>query len=98
MVNYSVKLINVILLPVGQVPRQPTFRTIWQWSQEILECLGKMEHHNHTNEGCAVYMMTQEVYVLYSTTKWMDPNDVGNYFIVPTTAITDTHQKSKEIK
>ena len=29
---------------------------------------------------------------------WMDLNDVGKYFIVPTTAITNTDHKSKEEK
>ena len=55
-----------------------------------------MEHPDHTYEGCAGYMMTQAAYVLYSTTLWKDMNDIGNYFIVPTTAITATYQKYKE--
>ena len=55
-----------------------------------------MEHPDHTDEGCAGYMMMQVSYALYSTTKWKDPADVGNYFNVPTTAITDTDQKYEE--
>ena len=57
-----------------------------------------MEHPDHTDEGYSVYMMTQAAYVLYSTTKWQDPADVGDYFIVPTTAITYTNHKSEESK
>ena len=40
--------------------------------------------------------MTQEANVFYSTTRWQDPEGVGNYFIFPTTTITNTDQKSEE--
>ena len=43
-------------------------------------------------------MITQAAYVLYRIAIWKDPADVGDYFIVPTTAITDTDQKSSERK
>ena len=43
-------------------------------------------------------MMTQAVYVLYSNTPWTDTNDVGHYFIVPPTAITNTNHNSEERK
>ena len=55
-----------------------------------------MEHHDHPDEGYAKYMMTHVAYALYSTTSWKDLNNVGNYFIVPTTAITGTYQKYKD--
>ena len=35
---------------------------------------------------------------MYSTIRWKDTEDVRNYFIFPTTAITDTDQKSEERK
>ena len=43
-------------------------------------------------------MMTTAAYVLYSTTRWQDLEDVGNCFIVPTTSITDINQKPKKSK
>ena len=98
MLKYSVEAINVILLPIHQVPGRPTFRTLWQLSQEIQECLVKIEHLDHPDEGYAGYMMTQESYVLYSKIRCQNPEEVENYFIVPTTAITDTNQKSEERK
>ena len=52
-----------------------------------------MEDPDHPDEGYAGYMMTQAAYVLYSKTIWQDPEDVGNYFILPMTAITDIDQK-----
>ena len=55
-----------------------------------------MEDPDHPDEGYAGYMMTQATYAFYSTTKWKVPVDIGYYFIVPTTAITDTDQKYEE--
>ena len=57
-----------------------------------------MKQPDHPCEGYAGYMMTQAGYVLYSTTKWKDPVDLGDYFIVPTTTIANTHQKPEERK
>ena len=88
--TYSVETINAILLPVRQVPKQPNFCTLWKLSSEIQEFLVRLEHPDHPYEWYAGYMMTQASYVLYSTIRWQDPSDVCNYFIVPTTAITDT--------
>ena len=98
MTTYSVEALNAILLPIRQVPVQPTFLTLWQLSQDLQECLGKMEHPDHTDEGHAGYIMMQAAYALYLTIHWADPSNVGNYFIVPATTITDTDQKSKEGK
>ena len=75
-----------------------TFFTLWQLYQELQECLGKMDQPDNPYEGYPRYMMTQAAYALYSTNKWQDPADVGNYFIVPTTTITDADQKLKESK
>ena len=93
MVTYPVKAINAILLPIYQVPGQLTFHTLWKLSQELQECLDKMEHPNHPYEGYADYMMPQAAYAFYSTTPCTDPNHMGNCFIVPTTSITDNDQK-----
>ena len=53
-----------------------------------------MENPDHIDEVCTGYMMTQAACDFYSTTRWQDPADVGNYFIMTTTAIIDTDQKS----
>ena len=98
MVAYSVEATNEILLPVHQVPGQPTFCTLCQLYQELQEFLGKVVHLDHTDEGYSGYMMMKAAYALYSTTRWKDPADVGNYFIVPMTDITHTDQKYKESK
>ena len=81
MVKYSVERINTILLPVRQVPGQQTFCTLWQFSQELQECLEKMEQTGHPEEGYAGYMMVQVTYALYSTILLNNPNNIDNYLI-----------------
>ena len=98
MVTYFLEVINAILLPTHQVPGRPTFRTLWKLSQELQEFLGKMEDPYHPDEGCSSYIMMQATYELYSTIIWKNPADLGKYFIVPTTAITNTNHKPEEIK
>ena len=73
MVTYSVEAINTILLSVRKVPRGPTFRTLWQLSQELQKCLVNMEHPDHLDEVYTGYIMTPAAYVLYSTTRWKYP-------------------------
>ena len=41
-------------------------------------------------------MMAPAAYALYTRTLWRDPPDVGEYFEIPTVAITDTEQKTAE--
>ena len=93
MVKYTVKAITVILNPIQTVPQRPTFRGLWHLVQHLSECLGKITHPKHPNEGFAGYMMTSAVFALYSTTPWEDPKDVGEYFEIPVLAITETEQK-----
>ena len=57
-----------------------------------------MKRPDHPDEGYSGYMMNTATYAFYPTTRWQDPDNVGNYFIVPTTAITETDQKPEERK
>ena len=43
-------------------------------------------------------MMATSAFVLYSTTPWQEPKDVGEYFEIPMLAITETEQKTEERK
>jgi hypothetical protein len=96
MVTYTVETVTVILNLIRPIQGRPTFRGLWHLSQALSECLGKLGHPIHPEFGFAGYMMTPEAYALYSQTEWRNPPDVGEYFQVPTTAITETEQKSEE--
>ena len=98
MVKYTVEAITAILAPIQTVPQRPTFRGLWHLVQHLSECLGKISHPKHPNEGFAGYMMTSAAFALYSTTPWAEPKDVGEYFEIPVLAITETEQKTEERK
>jgi hypothetical protein len=96
MVVYTVETVTTILNIIRPIPGRPTFRGLWHLSQTLSECLGKLGHPVHPNFGFAGYMMAPEAFALYSQTGWKDPPDVGEYFQIPSTAITETEQKSEE--
>ena len=98
MVKYTVEALTEILNPIQSIPQQPTFRGLWHLVQRLSECLGKLTHPKHPNEGFAWYMMAKAAFTLYSTTPWHDPKDVGEYFEIPMLAITETEQKTEERK
>ena len=98
MVKYTVEAITAILTPIRPVQGRPTFRGLWHLAQQLSECLGKLTHPRHPNEGFAGYMMAIAAFALYTTTPWQDPQDVGEYFEIPAVAITETEQRSKENK
>jgi hypothetical protein len=53
-----------------------------------------MEHPDHTDHGWTGYMLTIEEYALESTTQFVPPQDVGNVYVMPPTAITDRDQRA----
>ena len=98
MVKYTVEAITVILNPIQSIPQRLTFRGLWHLVQHLSECLGKITHPKHPNEGFAGYMMAAAAFALYSTTPWDDPKDVGEYLEIPMLDITETEQKTEERK
>ena len=98
MVKYTVEAINAILHTIQPIPGRPTFRGLWHLAQQFSECLGKLSHPRHPNEGFAGYMMAVAAFALYTRTPWRDPDDVGEYFEIPAHAITETEQKTEENK
>jgi hypothetical protein len=55
-----------------------------------------MEHTDHTDHGWTGYMLTVEEYALVSTTPFVPPTDVGQVYVMPTTAITDRDQQASK--
>ena len=53
-------------------------------------------HPTHITYGCVGYIMKEKAYAILSTLKWSNPEDVGMFCTVPTDAIMDTDQKSRE--
>ena len=58
--------------------------------------LRKAGHPIYPDGGYSGYMMAVQAFFLFNAIPWKDPVDVGTFFKVPLTAITDTDQKSEE--
>ena len=98
MAKYTTEAITAILATIHPIAGRPTFRGLWHLSQAIGECLRKITHPHHPNEGFVGYMMLPAAYALYSRTPWLEPSDVGEYFEIPAIAITEMEQKTEENK
>ena len=96
MVKNTVDAINGLLGQIRPISAQPTFKSLWQLSQELSLSLGKLTHPDRPDEGFAGYMMTAAAFVLHSCTPWINPMDVEKYFVIPAITITKTEQKSPE--
>ena len=83
-------------MPLQPIAGRPTFGGLWNFNRNLAECLQQLTHPEHITYGWAGYIMKEQAYALLSTLPWTDPKDVGKFFAVPTDAITDTDQKSRE--
>jgi hypothetical protein len=94
MVKYSIDAIGALLRPIRPIHGRPTFGTLYKLNQRITECLRRVDHPNYPDDGFSGYMLDPAAFRLFNDTPWEPPPDVGEYFSVPATAITETEQKS----
>jgi len=95
-VKNSAKAIAALLTTVERVQGHPEFSSLYKLTQQITDCLRRIQHPIHKDDRYAGYMMVVLAFALLSITPWTDPEDLGDFFVVPISAITDTQQKSEE--
>ena len=98
MVKYTIEAITALLGHVCPIQGQPTFKSLWQLSQELSVSLGKLTHPKHPDKGFTGYIMPAAAFALFSRKTRANPVDVGEYFTIPTVAITKTEIKTEENK
>ena len=95
MVKYSEEAIKAILNMIEDVQVRPQFSSLYKLSHQMTENLRKVDHPIYPNDGKYGYMMVMQAFYLFNTILWKDPFDMGTFFKVPATAITDTDVKSE---
>ena len=98
MVKYTIVVIDAILASVQPIVGRPTFSTIWKLAHQKYDALRMLDNTNYPMQGYAGYLMPIKAFALFSSKTWQDPPDVGDYFICPPGAITDTDQRTEEHK
>ena len=94
MVKYSIDAVEALLRPIHPIHGRPTFGTLYQLCQRITECLRKVDHPQYPDDGFSGYMLDTTAFRLYTNKPWEAPIDVGEFFTVPSSALTEIEQKS----
>jgi hypothetical protein len=96
MVTYTIDAIRQIIGPIEKIQGRPNFSSIWRLRQQLIAGTKKLTHTDHPTHGHSGYIMSKEEYALVSPYRWRDPVDVGKYFVIPVTAITETEQRTED--
>ncbi len=51
MVKYFVDAVMAILAPIGPITGRPTFRALWEFLQQLYDCLRKLDHPDYQDDG-----------------------------------------------
>ena len=96
MVTYTIDAIRQVIGPIDKIQGRPNFSSIWRLRQQLIAGTKKLKHTDHPKQGYSGYIMSKEEYALVSILSWKDPTDVGKYFTIPVTAITETEQRTED--
>jgi hypothetical protein len=90
MVTYTIDAIRQVIGPIGKIQGRPNFSSIWRLCQQLIAGTKKLKHTKHPVHGYSGYIMSKEEYSLVSPFPWINQADIGKYFVIPITAITET--------
>jgi hypothetical protein len=96
MVAYTIDAIRQVIGPIDKIQGRPNFSSLWHLRQQLIAGTKKLKHTDHPTHGYSGYIMSKEEYALVSPFAWQDPVDVGEYFTIPVTAITETEQRTED--
>ena len=101
MVTYTIEALQALVGaksvgPINPIHERPPFSYLWHLHQQLVEGLRKVTNTDYPNDGHLGYILSKEVFALYSTKEWMEPADVGECFKIPLSSITETEQRTEE--
>jgi hypothetical protein len=96
MVTYTIDAIRQVIGPIDKIQGRPNFSSLWRLRQQLIAGTKKLKHTDHPKHGYSGYIMSKEEYALVSRYPWTDQPDVGEYFMIPVTAITETEQRTED--
>ena len=95
MVTYTIEALQALVGakpvgPINPIHEPPTFSSLWHLQQQLVEVLQKVTNTAYPNDGHSGYILSREVFSLYSTKEWMEPADDAECFEIPLSSITKT--------
>ena len=76
--------------PIDKIHERLTFSTLWHIQRNLFNGLHKVENVKFPLGGHAGYILSKEAFVLFLSKYWKDPKEVGEYYIISVTAISET--------
>ena len=96
MVVYTVEAVTALFASIENMGGRPTFRKLWGFAQEMERALKRVQTRAQPVEGHAPRMRSPAEQALVCNIPWVPPENVGEFFVCPITAITETDQKTAE--
>ena len=98
MVTYTIESILGIIGTVSEITGRPEFGRLWQLRRTLIACLKRITNSAHPHNDHAGYLMSEREYDLISTTRYIKPENVGEFFILLKDATSDTIQRNEQIE
>ena len=103
MVKYTIATLQAMVgakptVSIGKIYERPTFITLWHLQRQLVDGLRKVVKLNFPMNGHAGYILLKEAFTLFSSKKWRDPEEIGEYYKISVTEITETEQRTEENK
>ena len=101
MVKYTIATLQAMIGaklagPINKIHERPTFSNLWHLRRHLVDGLQKLGKFKFYLGGHDGYILLKEAFALFSNKEWKDPKEVGEYYKIPVTAITETEQKTEE--
>ena len=87
-----------LTVPINKIHKRPTFSTLWHFQHQLVDGLRKVGNVKPPLDGQSGYILSKYAFSLFSS-KWRrDPEEVGEYYKIPVTPITEMEQQTEENK
>ena len=76
--------------PIGNINEQPTFSTLWHLQLQLINGLQQVGNVKFLIDRHIGYILSKEVFNLLLKKECRDPEEVGEYYEIPATAVIET--------
>ena len=78
--------------PIDKIHERPTFSTLCHLQNQISGGLRRVGNSKYPLDGHVGYILLKWAFSLFYSKSWRDPEELGEYYKIPVTAITETEK------
>ena len=103
MVKYTIAMLQAMVVakptgPIYKIHELPTFIILCNLQRQLVDGLCKVGNFKFLLDVHAGCILSKEAFVLFLIKECRDPGEVGKYYKIPVTSITETEQITEEEK